>query len=542
MSNGLEEKRRAAVEAILRSSSRKRVIVAGPGTGKTSLFRELLEQRKAGKDRSLILTFINNLKDELERDLGHLAQVFTFHGYCRHLLHRIAELRHGLSEDFRYFPALVTIIKRDWELEREGEAPQFVGLMREAVKGGELDFYVRRADYYDAVSFDDSVYRVWRGFEEQPKLVSEYDLSLVDEYQDFNLLEASFIDLLAVRSAMLIAGDDDQALYVNLRGSTPRFIRGLWAGGEYESFGLPYCMRCTAPIIGAVGDIVRRAQERGKLRDRVAKEYEFFPPAKGADSDRYPRIKVVETSVQRKSVNYLGRYIEQQLHAILPEEIAQSHEGRYPTVLIIGPGQYLRQVQDHLEGCGYEVQVAEGSDPFEFDREDGLQLLREQANGSLGWRVILEVDQPEFYRDVMLGALGEERPLVELLPEVYRDRIWAEARAEGDGKESDSQTKAPREQAQDRPTIRMTSFEGSKGLSAQHVFILGLQDGDLPRSRESIDDLEICRFLVAITRTRKQCHLMYTRNWGGEWKKPSIFIEWIEQERVEFIRVDKDYW
>src|SRR5262245_16361432 len=190
MAGGLEGKQRAAVEAILRSAARKKVIVAGPGTGKTSLFREVLDGRAAGKDRSLILTFINNLKDELERDLGHLAQVFTFHGYCRHLLHRIGELRLNLSEHFRYFPALVSIIKRDWEAGRGGEAPQFVGMMRNAARGDELEFYLDRANYYDAVSFDDSVYRVWRRLSEQPELVSEYDLVLVDEYQDFNLLEA----------------------------------------------------------------------------------------------------------------------------------------------------------------------------------------------------------------------------------------------------------------------------------------------------------------------------------------------------------------
>jgi len=45
MSNALEERRRAAVEAVLRSGARRKVIVAGPGTGKTTLFREMLEGR-----------------------------------------------------------------------------------------------------------------------------------------------------------------------------------------------------------------------------------------------------------------------------------------------------------------------------------------------------------------------------------------------------------------------------------------------------------------------------------------------------------------
>jgi superfamily I DNA/RNA helicase len=40
------------------------------------------------------------------------------------------------------------------------------------------------------------------------------------------------------------------------------------------------------------------------------------------------------------------------------------------------------------------------------------------------------------------------------------------------------------------PTIKLTSLEGSKGLQAQHVFVVGMHDGDLPRSAGEIKDLE----------------------------------------------------
>lgn len=33
-------------EAILNSSSKKKIVVAGPGTGKTFLFKEILERKK----------------------------------------------------------------------------------------------------------------------------------------------------------------------------------------------------------------------------------------------------------------------------------------------------------------------------------------------------------------------------------------------------------------------------------------------------------------------------------------------------------------
>jgi hypothetical protein len=67
-------------------------------------------------------------------------------------------------------------------------------------------------------------------------------------------------------------------------------------------------------------------------------------------------------------------------------------------------------------------------------------------------------------------------------------------------------------------------------------------DGELPHDPTSIKDLEICKFVVALTRTRKKCTLIHTRNFAGKWKKPSSFLSWIDPARLEFIKVDAQYW
>ena len=91
-------------------------------------------------------------------------------------------------------------------------------------------------------------------------------------------------------------------------------------------------------------------------------------------------------------------------------------------------------------------------------------------------------------------------------------------------------------------TIKLTSFEGAKGLSAQHVFIIGLHAGDLPRDAKNIQDLEICKFLVALTRTKKRCSLMFTKRFGDDFKTPSIFLTWIKEERFDGIEVNVAFW
>jgi superfamily I DNA/RNA helicase len=101
-----ETELRIAVEAILKSPSRKKLIIAGPGTGKTTLFKQVLQLTTGEPNQRIVLTFINNLKDDLEKDLKGLAEVHTLHSYCLGLLHRNPVLRGSLSPDFRCCPGL----------------------------------------------------------------------------------------------------------------------------------------------------------------------------------------------------------------------------------------------------------------------------------------------------------------------------------------------------------------------------------------------------------------------------------------------------
>jgi hypothetical protein len=69
----LQQGLNAAINRILDSTSHRKLIVAGPGTGKTLLFRRVLD----GGPQPLVLTFINNLKAELDAKLGPKTVVKT---------------------------------------------------------------------------------------------------------------------------------------------------------------------------------------------------------------------------------------------------------------------------------------------------------------------------------------------------------------------------------------------------------------------------------------------------------------------------------
>lgn len=531
----------AAIDAVLSSPSNKKLVIAGPGTGKTTLFKRLLELTPGDPNKRIVLTFINNLKDELENDLGGLAQVFTLHAYCLRLLHCDPALRGTLSPDFRCFPGLASVIAEDWEVITRGDAPKFVGEMRALSNENKIQSYLARGEYYDAVDFDDTVYRVYTGLSSGRATPESYELVLIDEYQDFNALEAGVIDALAECNPILIAGDDDQALYSQLRDASWDHIRLLSNAGDYEVFKLPFCMRCPEVIVDAVNDVLTKADELGRLDGRIEKPYKHYPPVKGADSLKYPKIMHVETSVQRQDTNfnYMGRYLAQAIAKITEDEIETAARNRYPAALVIAAKPYRNQIVSYIEGAGYVVDTSRDSGS-KLNREEGISILKVDRASNLGWRIVVGADAPSFFNDAIVATAHCASRLADVLPAEYRDRILVEVDLYETPKEV--QVEAEASASSDVPSVKVTSFEGAKGLSAQHVFIAGLHNGELPHDPASITDLEICKFVVALTRTRKKCTLIHTGNFAGTWKTPSSFISWIDPARLEIVKVDAEYW
>jgi ATP-dependent DNA helicase UvrD/PcrA len=162
-----------ALEAILDSKAPKRLIVAGPGTGKTHTFKAALERAGGG----VALTFIRALVRDLRVSLAEVAEIVnTFHGFAKHLLHSHP---YGVSADFWYCPALPILFARDLTLlgmgaVTESDVNSAFQTLDDA--DGLISESLRLGDYYNAVGHNDVVYRVLRRFEESPDDIPEYPL------------------------------------------------------------------------------------------------------------------------------------------------------------------------------------------------------------------------------------------------------------------------------------------------------------------------------------------------------------------------------
>jgi superfamily I DNA/RNA helicase len=536
MSNSQDEKDSATfLNAIVTNRSPKKLIMAGPGTGKTYTFQMLIdkENRQLGPKAPssfLVLTFIGALVNDLTKDLRGKARVQTLHAYCRDLLGFNKQGKKGRGSP-EYYPGLASLIKEDWACIKTTSPPQFAKRMRTlSISAEERKFYLERAAYYDAFADDDTVFRAIETLKGNPRKRLKHSLVLIDEFQDFNVMEAAFIDLLAEGSPIVIAGDDDQALYGPLRDASWDHIRKRPKLG-YKFFQLPFCRRCPAVIVDAVADIINQAKDNGNLKGRLPKEFRCFEASarKGKDSDR---IYWVRTPVQNAKKNYFGEYIAEVLKSLetaQPDSIKKAQDKGEPVALVIGRHNYLSEIRSHLKKAGLPTVPPR---PRTTARQAAYEILAHDSKSNLGWRIFLSCER-EIKKDappLVADAYRKNAPLVDMIPRKLVKKALADAtpmRREGSV-------------AAAAPSfgIECLSIESSKGRSAPYVFLVGL-NSPAKTATKSISDLDICRMIVGLTRTKTSCAILTTERRstkrGDIEQTPSPIMQWISPPRLEVV-------
>jgi hypothetical protein len=292
----------------------------------------------------------------------------------------------GITRGVDYFPHLALILDIDAGLIRD-DVPSHA-IERAFMYLDDSEGYpataLRIGNYYNAVGHTDSVYRVHQALADAAGLIPTYDQILVDEYQDFSLLEVSLITKLATASPSLIAGDDDQALY-GFKHASADYLRDLVNAGDYAQFELPFCTRCTQVLVDATHRVVERAQHVGLLGERLAKQYICYLPEKRQASERYPRIHHARCTVERNTAPYMCRFVAQQIQQIDPADVEVSEQAGHPTVLVIAPTQFGRRVYQHLRDEGVANVKFGGRPRTEIEILDGCCPTRSMGTAATRW-------------------------------------------------------------------------------------------------------------------------------------------------------------
>jgi superfamily I DNA/RNA helicase len=92
--------------------------------------------------------------------------------------------------------------------------------------------------------------------------------------------------------------------------------------------------------------------------------------------------------------------------------------------------------------------------------------------------------------------------------------------------------------------IQCLTVWGSKGLKADIVFVLGLEEGYLPKNNQAIKNEEIRLFYVAITRSIEKLYLLNCKirldgvhGANNGIMNPSIFLNWLPSKYINVLPV-----
>jgi superfamily I DNA/RNA helicase len=523
-----KEQRTADVEKIKNSNHPRKVVVAGPGTGKSYLFTELLKKKRdEGKTNFLAITFIGKLGDALADDLCGLAPTTTMHGFARALV-----LKHwkGCS----YYPQMKRIIEGD--LLAEGITEYAIG----------DENYRNKTLHYFAIGDDDVIHYASEICRKDERKIPRFDLLLIDEYQDFNEAESALIDLLAQKNQIAIVGDDDQALYV-FKGSSPSFIRAKYHpdNTDFESHTLRYCSRCTEVVIRYFHSLVRTFNLNDPKKGRIQKEYECYLPEKAEDSKANPKIHML---MQCPS-GMIASKIESELEAITKAQKIQD-------VLVIGEAQscgaLLKQIYALLKNRGFKSVDHRGAPehlPIQQDVVDAYRLLAKDSSSLLAWRLLGSSEDENVKKqhsknaqtlDVIINGTPSERNaltskrIVALENAIENwpnggERERTEVRSEqNEGirktvlTEQLKRTNLYLRRPLGNLDITVCNILNSKGLGADVVFLVGFDQGRFPL-KGSPTESEIYQMLVAITRAKKRIYLI-----NSVGKAVSSFVQCLE--------------
>lgn len=274
---------------IVSSTSPVICVIAGPGSGKTKgilipKIKNILSGSNIDSDKVLLLTFsrasAQDLKQRFEGE-EKSPRISTLHSLCLSFL--LSEDNHDIRK--RVGSILLDFEKDVLIADIKQKAPEFgkrqiKKMLDEFSAGWALlphdevfvedenkrkfkGIVVGWLDEHEAAMMEEIVYHaVDLAKKIQSSFIDDPEYILVDEFQDLNKLEQEFVGLLSGKSKLLlVVGDPDQSIY-SFKYAHPKGINDFSSRDEVESHSLEYIGRSSKKIINLANELLKQADPR----------------------------------------------------------------------------------------------------------------------------------------------------------------------------------------------------------------------------------------------------------------------------------------
>ncbi len=292
-------KRNSSQQRAIAHLSGPMMVLAGPGSGKTSVIVErtayMINDGGIAPGNILVVTFSRAAAKEMkERFLSFTGQQHTpvtfgtFHGVFYGILKHAYGFTAAniLSEEEKFGILKELILNYGGDLAEEGDFPEEIAKEISVVKGNKISL----EHYYSSCCPDEVFRQIYQGYREMCQSRRKLDFDdmilycyelfvqrkdilaawqrkfqyiLVDEFQDINQLQYEIVRMLAQpQNNLFIVGDDDQSIY-HFRGARPEIMLNFTRDyPEAETVTLNVNYRCSGQILSSAMRVIGENKKR----------------------------------------------------------------------------------------------------------------------------------------------------------------------------------------------------------------------------------------------------------------------------------------
>lgn len=503
-----------------------KILVAGPGTGKTTNIKSIIASDFSGAKRIKVLSFTNFTVNDLTESFqgNECVNCSTLHGYAFGLNHQ-KELYVATGVEEKILQKLSD--KTDISL--ANVCTQLACITFDGMIAASAAFIAANEVY-------------------AKEKIGDLDLLLVDEFQDFNPSEQELVSAVShYATETIILGDDDQSIY-GFKDADPDGIISVYNNDKVEK--IPHqnvCYRCPDEVVdlgikllaankrriqkewkknGNPGSVnIRQFKTNAEEDDYVLSKIEEIRKAE-------PEASILILSPLRLVVDGLREKFGEDNPAVVDCWVRQDEELQKRIwwlcaiflkdnlkfiIFLLGTRRLARNkkivavLKDYLEKGG----------PPQDDVEALLKLKPFSEPFAIYLRKAPEIEQ--FFAD--------HPEYEEFREHIDMERLDKTLKGLQQKFRSDVQF--------EKEKINLMSIHKSKGLQAEYVFILGLTSGILPNDERGLDTIEAQRRLlfVGMTRALKELFLLSTLDWKGADLKQNN----ADMSQFNFRFITKDY-
>ncbi len=401
-----------------------------------------------------------------------------------------------------------------------------------------------------AVDYDELVLGACRALRSDAGLLGTYRSRarhlLVDEYQDINQAQFELIRLLSAETpkGLFVVGDDDQSIY-SWRGGSPKFIRSFKAdfGNDASVEPLMHSYRCNRHVLEAAMAVVKEYDKNRLDKGGMTYEKDDGPVVRVHNVPSDDREADLVVAIAKEALPSRDVLILVPGRRFTPLVVSRLRRARIPfaapppgagdgVVSLSRLAKWLDDPEDSLtlRGCLGSMLDSGAFIPGPRVKSDDKKAAREAGLRSVAslWVSVLEHgmslwmalqarrDDDEVLKllyeacqglvDAPEAAVGDFLALVacELKPWPSKRALLAEMTRIASSSNAMSGLGSP-------SSVRVMTMQGAKGLEADVVCVLGLEEGILPRAEGTALPEQARLAFVSMTRAKDELHLFHAR-------------------------------